>query len=100
MILVHQRYFAKTGMAAAVLATRQRANHRLRELNLPVGRTWRPAVACEQVPDVVWECIYETMDDRRQAEMVLDNDAIFIAIRAEQGSQLNSFEHEYYMMDE
>lgn len=100
MILVHQRYFAKAGLSAAVLATRRRANHRLHELNLPVGRTWKPTGSDERTPDVVWECIYETMDERRRVEAVLDRDPIFTAIRTEQSAQLDRFEREYYEGDE
>lgn len=98
MILVHQRYFAQPGMAAAVHATRRKANNRLRELCLPVGRTFTRDQP-DDAPDVIWECTYETLDERQRVEAILDADPAFTAIRAEQRDQLRHFAREYYTLD-
>ena len=98
MILVHQRYSALPGMGVAVLATRRKADARLRELGVPVGRTFTRDQP-DDAPDVIWECTYETIDERQRVEAILDADPAFTAIRAEQRDQLRHFAREYYTLD-
>ena len=100
MIVVCNRYYARPGMAAAVLATRRRASERLRELGVPAGRIYTLLAPQEDAPDVLWECAYATMDERRRVEAILDADAAFTAIRAEQREQLRHFAREHYTADE
>jgi hypothetical protein len=96
MILVHQRYYAKPGMSDAVLRTRQKANRILQELGLDVGRIYVLGVEQAGAPDVIWECTYQTLEERQEVEQILDTSPAFQAVRNEQGSQVDQFVREYF----
>lgn len=101
MILVHQRYFARSGLRNAVIDTRLEASHRLAELGVPVGQLWVPAHGearghAGELPDIIWECTYPTYEEREAIRVRQESDAVFKAIRTRQGTQLSHWAREYY----
>jgi hypothetical protein len=118
MLLVINRYYAKPGMADAVLQTRRRMDALYRRLNLPAGQTFvrhrqpdgapdAPALHYtfrEDAPDVIWQCLYESRDAREHTLHTIDSDpdisAEAEAIMAEQRTQVTRFDREYYDLNE
>jgi hypothetical protein len=107
MILVHQRYFAKPDMRDRVLDTRVEASRRLMELGVPAGQIWVPArtaanlrsvsgEAADGLPDVIWECTYESLAAREEFRARQESDPRFHAIRTHQGTQLSRWLREHY----
>jgi hypothetical protein len=105
MILVHQRYVAKPGLAGAVLDTRMEASRRLAELQVPVGEIW-VAVRSAAPPDagdaadVIWECRYASLEERERIRALQEADPAFHAIRTRQSQQLARWAREHYRLVE
>ena len=91
-IIVLNQYFAREGMADAVLRTRQEASRVRAAIGLAPGRILRRVVGPDNLPTVLWECEYENLAahdqdmDRRAAS------ARFEAVRARMRSLLDRFE--------
>jgi len=107
MILVHQRYFAKPALREQVLDTRIEASRRLMDLGVPAGQIWVPArtannlrsvsgEAADGLPDVIWECTYESLAAREAFRARQESDERFHAIRTRQGAQLALWLREHY----
>lgn len=107
MILVHQRYFAKSGLRERVIDTRIEASRRLSELGVPAGQIWVPlrgtedqrtgaGAAADGLPDVVWECTYPSLEAREEFRARQESDPRFHAIRTQQGTQLARWLREHY----
>jgi hypothetical protein len=112
MLLVTNRYYAKPGMADAVLQTRRRMDALYRRLHLSAGQTFvrhqQPGGAPnartssyifrEDGPDVIWQCVYESREARERTLHVIDSDpeisAEAEAIMAEQRTQVTRFDRE------
>ena len=95
MVTVIQRYYARPGMAEAVLETRLEASRRLAAMGLPTGVTLTPAEAkAPDVPDVVWICHYLDLAERTLLSRTAESDSEFAAIRARQAGQLSRFERD------
>lgn len=101
MILVHQRYFARPDLRDQVIQTRTEASRRLLELGVPAGELWVPARGMagghdEDLPDIVWTCVYESAEVREAFRVTQESDPVFAAIRARQGTQVSRFMREHY----
>ena len=101
MILVHQRYFAKSGLRNKVIDTRVEASQRLAELGVPAGQLWVPVhgesrAHAGALPDIIWECTYPTYEEREEFRVRQESDPVFKAIRARQGTHLSHWAREYY----
>jgi len=103
MILVHQRYFAKPGLADRVLHTRIEASRRLAELGVPAGHIWVPVrgaagIDPDGLPDAIWECTYPDLETREAIRARQEADPAFHAIRTHQGTQLQRWAREHYRL--
>lgn len=98
MILVHQRYVAKPGQLERVIETRIEASRRLAELGVPAGQIWVPAgeTGDPAIPDVIWECTYQNLEERERIRALQESDPAFHAIRTRQGTQLAQWVREHY----
>ncbi len=98
MILVHQRYVAKPGQLERVIETRIEASRRLAELGVPAGQIWVPAreAGDPAIPDVIWECTYQNLEERERIRALQESDPAFHAIRTRQGTQLAQWVREHY----
>jgi len=101
MILVHQRYFARPGLRERVIETRVEASGRLKELGVPAGQIWVPVrgeagISDASLPDVIWECIYTSLEERERFRALQESDPAFHAIRTRQGTQLTQWLREHY----
>jgi hypothetical protein len=71
-VLAQNRYYAKPGQAAAVLATRLEASAIRKTLGLPAGAVFLAQGDPGEGPTVVWECEFPTVEareaDRARAE--------------------------------
>lgn len=94
MVVVIQRYFAKRGMAERVIATREEASGRLRQMGLPDGITLVPSNETQAAPDAVWICAYSDLPEREEFRSRAESDAVFSAIRTRQSQQLERFERD------
>lgn len=100
MITERTHYFAKPGLAEAVLAIRRQANAVRRELGLASGRIYtRGAADGTGVPDVIWECDFP--DEAAQAAdlSARARSEAFAAIRAEMTRHLSRFERHVMRRD-
>ncbi len=105
MILVHQRYTAKSGLRERVLETRIEASRRLAELGVPAGQIWGPVtgeagIDPADAADVIWECTYPDLRERERMRALQEGDPAFAAIRARQGTQLTRWTREHYRLVE
>jgi hypothetical protein len=96
MILVQQRYFARPGLRANVIETRLEASQRLLDLGVPAGELWVPARDDPGLPDVIWNCVYPSMDERERIRALQESDPTFHGIRTRQGTQVQQFMREHY----
>ncbi|MGQ0549719.1 MAG: hypothetical protein ACT4PY_08650 [Armatimonadota bacterium] len=95
---MHQRYFARAGLRERVIDTRVEASRRLLELGVPAGQIWVPLGGEPGVPDVIWNCVYPSMDERERFRMQQESDPTFHAIRTRQGTQLERWVREHYRL--
>ena len=95
MIKVQQRYYAKPGMVDSVLAVRREASRVLERLGLPAGNFYKSCAPAEGLPDVVWECTYNNMDERLHFEKVVEASEEFIAVRKKMQPFITRFERDY-----
>jgi hypothetical protein len=98
MILVHQRYFARSGLRERVIDTRVEASRRLLELEVPAGEIWVPLGGEPGAPDVIWNCLYPSMEERERCRNLQESDPTFSAIRTRQGTQLERWVREHYRL--
>jgi len=103
MILVHQRYFAKPDLRDRVLETRVEASRRLAALGVPAGKIWVPVrghvgINDAGLPDVIWECGYDSLEERERIRARQEGDPAFAAIRTHQGTQLDRWAREHYQL--
>lgn len=98
MIVETTHYFARPGLADAVLE-RRRAGSRLRsELGLSPGRIF--VNQGETGPCVRWECSFET-EDAFQADLAArDRSPQFLVQRQEMGALLERFERHVFRLDD
>lgn len=98
MIVETTNYFAKPGLAEAVLERRREGCRLRKSLGLPPGRIFVNRGG--QGPDVRWECSF-TDEAAFQADLTArDASAEFGAQRREMGALTDRFERHVFQLDE
>ena len=91
-----------------MLAARRRASQILRRLGVPVGEIFIPTSPSEarrrasdaETPTVVWQCTYAESSAGRRAQLLVEADAEFAAVRAHMATINARFEHDVYELDD
>jgi len=90
MIVESTLYYARAGMAEAVLAQRRAATDLRMRLGLPPGRTYRKVEG--EGPDVRWECPFATRADYERDMAARAASPEFAASRQAMHALLERFE--------
>ena len=97
MIVETTNYFAKPGMAAAVLAHRREGSRLRKTLGLDAGRIFVNAGG--QGPDVRWECVFAD-EAAYQADLAArDASPAFGEQRSQMGKLTDRFERHVFHLD-
>lgn len=97
MIVEATNYYARPGMAAAVLERRREGSRLRRQLGLDAGRIFVNAGG--QGPDVRWECTFAD-EAAFQADLAArDASPDFAAQRKEMGQLTDRFERHVFHLD-
>lgn len=91
-IVVLNLYYPKPGQEEEVLETRLRASAVRARLGLPAGRVLRRTSGSEELPYVIWECVYPDQAAHDRDMDARANSPEFEAVRERMGSLLARFE--------
>jgi hypothetical protein len=94
VIVETTNYYAKPGLASAVLDTRRRGSELRVAMGLPPGRIF--ARLGDKGPDVRWECAFATRADLDADLAARDASPDFARQRAEMGALLERFERHVF----
>lgn len=98
-ILALNWYFARSAdLVAEVLATRLRACDVRERLGIPTGRVLRRISGNDELPDVVWDCPFESPEDHDADMAVRAASAEFEAVRARMRALTRRFERVLYAL--
>lgn len=92
MIVARNLYYARPGLADAVLAHRRHACDVRERLGLPRGQVQRRLRGSDELPDVMWECAFEDVAAYDRDMSALAASPEFEAVRAHMRSMLRRFE--------
>ena len=92
MIVSFNFYYARPGVADAVLAQRLRASDVRVRIGLPYGRVMRRTAGGEALPDVIWEQEFDAVEEHNADMAARAASAEFEAIRAGMRPLLRRFE--------
>ena len=92
VLVVHNYYYAKPGMADSVYLTRLEASAIRRRAGLVVGIVLRRTSGPDSLPDVIWEAEYPDSGARARDVAVLDGNPEFDVVQARMGTLIRRFE--------
>ena len=92
MVVERTHYYAKTGRAAEVLATRRRASEVRISLGLPYGWILVKAEPVGEGPDVTWECAFPDAAAHARDLEARAGSPEFTAVRARMTALIDRFE--------
>ncbi len=99
VLVVHNYYYAKPGMADSVYATRLEASAIRRRVGLVVGTVLRRTSGADSLADVIWEAEYPDSAARARDVAALDGNREFDAIQARMGTLIRRFERSTWLTD-
>lgn len=102
-IVVQNYYYAKPGQADAVYRWRLHASDVREKLGFPRGRVLlRKATApgsTEELPDVIWECEYPSLEARDQDSKAVGATPEFQAVQDHMATLIRRFERGVYEVE-
>lgn len=100
MLIERTHYYAKSGRAAEVLATRRRASEIRVTLGLPHGRILAKADPRADGPDVTWECTFPDAAAQAEDLAARGRSPEFEAVRARMTTLIDRFERLAFVEDD
>ncbi len=99
VLVVHNYYYARPGMADSVYLIRLEASAIRRRAGLVVGTVLRRTSGADSLADVIWEAEYPDSAARARDVAALDGNREFDAIQARMGTLIRRFERSTWMSD-
>lgn len=101
LIVVHNAYFAKPGLAEAVYQWRLHASDVRVELGFPRGRVLRQFAepddrAPTAWPDVIWECTYPSLEARQHDAKAVESTPEFQAVMRHMRTLIRRFDRQIW----
>ncbi len=99
-IIVMNQYWAKDGMIEEVYKHRLYASQVRKNLGLKVGRVLLITEADNESPHVIWECEYDSLEDRENDIQMLTESGQFEEVMEKMGTLIDDFKRTIYEVNE
>ena len=98
-ILIQNYYWAKEGKIEEVYQHRLYASQVRQELGLAVGRVLKRTTNDGELPNVIWECEYESEEARQEDIRKLGESGAFDAVQEKMSTLIDKFDRGMYRIN-
>lgn len=98
-IIIQNYYWAKEGKIEEVYQHRLYASQVRKELGLAVGRVLKRTDAEGELPNVIWECEYESEEARQEDLRKLENTGKFEPVMEKMSTLIDKFDRGMYKVE-